>query len=271
MADIFKSVGPKVWVFDIETVPCLSTIRRVYEIPNDVSDEQALDTAYLAHGANAENPRPFLKSIFHRVVSISAMIRRGGVEPTLQFFTLPSKGETEAEMIGRFLAGIGRDKPQLVGFASVTFDMNVLVQRAILNDCVVPEFCRRPDKPWEGYDYFSNASEGHVDLLKVLSSSNPSSKAPLDFFAKAYKVPGKVGVSGADVAELWKINPQTVIDYNETDTATTYLLWLKILRFMGRVTVEEYNAELSMFRSLLETKGGKHWENFINEWDSLNA
>jgi predicted PolB exonuclease-like 3'-5' exonuclease len=85
------------------------------------------------------------------------VIWRDGVEEIEfrlnSFPELPVNGDiAEAEIIERFLAAVGKYRPQLVGFNSLESDVQVLIQRAMINEVSAPEFCRRPNKPWEGDD-----------------------------------------------------------------------------------------------------------------------
>ena len=74
----------------------------------------------------------------------------------------------ERRIIATFLEGVGRHKPQVVGYNSARVDLKVLVQRAVVNGLSIPGFARRPDKPWEGADYFSAASDWNVDMMQIV-------------------------------------------------------------------------------------------------------
>lgn len=288
-------------IYDIETVPCLETARRVYpelevlvqSMDSNRSEDQepleeseinraVLDELYKIAGATEEDPAPFLKYFLHRVVSISGITRKQvtpsednpiGVE--LTWFSLPN-GEIipEPEIIGKFLKGVGVRKPQLVGWCSTMFDMPALIQRAMICGLEFPEL-QRPDKPWEGADYFGNGSDYNIDLMNLISSRSGQSRATLDEYARALKIPGKVGVSGSDTAEMW-FNGQhrDIVNYNECDTATTYLIWLEMLRFSGHVLPDDYEMEKLQFRALLYDRirsGADHLLPFAQEWALLQG
>ena len=93
---------------------------------------------------------------------------------SLVLHSLPTPGEgagCERTILTRFLEAIGKARPQLVGFNSLSSDLMILLQRSMVHRLHLPDFCRRPDKPWEGIDYFSKAlrrahrSEGRVRRL----------------------------------------------------------------------------------------------------------
>ena len=109
-------------------------------------------------GATEEEPRPYLKTVLCRIVSIAMVGRRvEGGEVRLQLNSLPTHNEgeiREADLVARFLEGIGKHQPQLVGYNSTSADLRILMQRGVAAGVSVPGFAQRPDKPWEGVDYF---------------------------------------------------------------------------------------------------------------------
>lgn len=288
-------------IFDIETIPCLDTAKRTYPELQKIEDghlahtdedeglpstsfieQEILEQLYNIAGATEEDPKPFLKCFLHRVVSIAGISRKHvavseenpiGVE--LNLFSLPN-GDleiAESDIIYRFLKGVEQKQPQLVGWSSTFFDMPVLLQRAMINGLAFPGL-QRPNKPWEGADYFSKGSDYNVDLMDLISSYYGKSKATLNEFARACRIPGKVGVIGGDVADMWFDGHKyrEIINYNECDTCTTYLLWLEMLKISGHILEEDYHIEKQMFRKLLEDRisgGAEHLARFVEEWDSL--
>lgn len=158
---MFKTVNKDVWVFDAEWVPDPKAGRRLFELPEDTPDVEVIQRMWQEGGADEENPMPYLKTAICRVVSIAAVIRSekeiGNV--ALSLASLPHnaadpKQTAEAEIISRFLNAVGDNNPQLVGFNSAKADLKILVQRAAANTVPAAKFAKRPNKPWEGYDYF---------------------------------------------------------------------------------------------------------------------
>ncbi len=278
MAEIFKSVGPEVWVYDCEYAPCLETARREYRLPNTMPDQEVLAEMYARNGATPENPKPMLKLHQNRLLSISAVKRKeskDGVTLTLRTMSVDQPGMTERQMIENFLQSVGTVRPQLVGFASRKFDLPVLFQRALIQDCVIPAFCRRPAKPWEGTDYFAQFSDDHIDLLLVLASNNWGKAMPsLDEIALSCGIPGKLGMCGADVAEAVMAGRiKEVAQYNELDALTQYLLWLKLARMSGWVSLDGYDRERRQLWDLLVKlvdAGKDHLQLFLDEWNKLS-
>lgn len=263
--------------FDLEWVPDAAGAIRLFDLPAETAEIDAMQRLW-EHSKqyNAEtNPRPFLKHMFSRVVSIAFLSRRvvwiDGVE-TVEFRLnsfpeLPTNGDcAEGEIIERFLTALGKYRPQLVGFNSLESDVQVLIQRAMINELTAPEFCQRPNKPWEGDDYFdAKNSEGHIDILKRFVGGAMQPK--LDEFARLCGYPGKIDVKGDQVTDLWLNRDLTrIVEYNQTDALNTYLLWLRLVHFCGKLESEKYFAEMESFREFLETEVQKPEKAFVGDF-----
>ena len=277
---MFKTVGNRVWAFDAEWVPDPQAGRLLYDIPAQASDREVIEEMWKQGGANEENPTPYLKTILCRLVSISMVERKvlPNNEVALSLLSLPkditdSSQIVEEHIISTFLQAIGKHKPQLVGFNSGNADLRILIQRGIVNGISAPSFCERPNKPWEGVDYFAKGTEAHVDLKEIVAGWGQSSFS-LNEIAKLSGIPGKLGTDGEQVAELWLAGKlKEIVDYNECDALTTYLVWLRTAYFGGHFTTEEYTAECQKVRELIELLIGSpqhaHLKAFLKEWDRL--
>ncbi len=266
--------------FDLEWVPDAAGAKRLYDLADETTELEAMQALWKSAGATDENPRPFVKYLYSRVVSIAFLSRklvfRNG-ERTVEFSLnslpkLPVEGResNEAEIIERFLYICGERRPQLVGFNSLDSDLQVLIQRGLINEVSAPAFSERPNKPWEGPDYFDKNSEAHLDLIKQFS--NYAMKPGLNDLARLCGFPGKIDVAGDQVWELWLNGELTkIIEYNQIDTLNTYLVWLRVVYFAGKVSEEEYSAEQDAFREFLETEAAKprmeFLQRFLDKWD----
>jgi predicted PolB exonuclease-like 3'-5' exonuclease len=264
--------------YDLEWVPDASGSKRLFDLPEEMTEVEAMQKLW-EHSPqydSEKNPRPFLKYMFSRVVSIAFLSRkpvfRDG-EPCIEFslnslpkLPLESDDIDETAIIERFLYFVGNRHPQLVGFNSAESDLQVLIQRGIINEITAPAFNERPNKPWEGPDYFdSRNSEAHFDLMKKFSSGAMQPK--LDEFAKLCGFPGKIDVKGDQVTDLWLARDLTkIVEYNQIDTLNTYLLWLRVVYFAGKLSEEQYFSELEQFREFLENEIKKPEKAFIGEF-----
>ena len=274
---MFKTVHDRVWAFDAEWVPDPSTGRVVYRLPATMADDSVQEEMWRRGGGDEDNPRPYLKTALCRLVSIAAVIRsRVDTEPPLQLYSLPRAGVIdeelgEAEIIRRFLEGVGRHHPQLVGFNSRNADFPILLQRALVHSVSAPEFARCPDRPWEGVDYFAHG-EWHIDLIEIVGAKGRESRPSLHEIATARGIPGKFSTAGGDVADLWRAGQiDEIVRYNEFDALTTYLVWLRLAHFGGFFTSEEYTREETLLEQFLTREGAtgpekEHLNSYLAEW-----
>jgi 3'-5' exonuclease len=149
----------------------------------------------------------------------------------------------------------------------------------VRNGIQAAEFCRRPDKPWEGIDYFARGSDAHVDIKEVIGGWGKSTPS-LHELAVVSGIPGKMETDGQQVAALWLNGDlDRIVAYNETDALTTYLVWLRLAFFAGHFTPDEYLQEQDRVRAmidqLIETRPPEqstdHLRAWADEWQRLTA
>ena len=252
----------KTWFYDLEWIPDPRGAKRLLDLAEEMPDHEAMQALWKHCGATDDEPRPFVKYLFSRVVSIAFLSRNiifrdGSKTVDFQLHSLPrlplnGDDHDEAYIIQRFLHYIGERDPYLVGFNSASSDIQVLIQRSLVNEITAPKFCVVPSKPWLGRDYFYKYSEEHLDLLRLLSNGGKMTPR-LDELAKLCGYPGKIDVDGKQVVDLWLAGDlRKIVEYNQIDVLNTYLVWLRVVYFCGKLTDEKYHAELNIFRSFLE-------------------
>jgi hypothetical protein len=276
---VIKFVSPEVWAFDLEWVPDPDSGRRAYGLPATLDDAAVVEEMWQRGGATEEEPRPFLKTVLCRIVSVSAVIRKrddhGHVSHTLH--SLPALDEqgphAEADLIARFLGAAGKHKPQLVGFNSLSADLPILLQRSLAHGLSLPEFCHRPDKPWEGVDYFARSGDHHVDLKELFCGRGRATPS-LHELATVCGIPGKLHTSALDVADLWRAGDlPAIVRYNECDALTTFLVWLRAALLSGHVAPAAYAQEVGDLEALLARRGAdpghEHLREYLDAWQVL--
>jgi 3'-5' exonuclease len=258
---MIKLLARDVLTFDCEWVPDVESGRRLYDLPPadfDVSpladpgsykfytDRDVIDWMYRAHkDFDAEkNPRPFLKPILCQVVSIGTVRRLqkrdGSVETTLKVV----ERATERDRINAFLEGVGKMQPQLVGYNSESADLPILIQRALVHHLVQPEFCRRPNKPWEGIDYHARYSDYHIDLMHELGGFGKAVPSLSEACAALNILGGGKDIDGGDVLDLFLAGEQQAIDrYCATDAVRQHLIFLRLCVLAGFIRPEQEEAE----------------------------
>ena len=277
---MFKTVNNLVWAFDAEWVPDPRAGRLLYGLPDDLPDGEVMAHMWRENGATEENPTPYLKTVLCRLVSISVVQRhkhRDG-RVTLVLRSLPGNpgdpNSGERDVLGPFLEAVGERKPQLVGFNSLAADIRIIVQRAIVLGLHAPRFAKRPDKPWEGMDYFARGGEGQVDLKDHVTPGWGQGSPSLHEIATLSGIPGKMGMDGLQVPPMWlEGRLDRIMAYNEFDALTTYLLWLRMAHFAGHFDSSGYEAEQERVRELLDNEAAAkpHLTEYRQEWERLRA
>ena len=277
---MIKLLHKEVWAFDAEWVPDPVTGRAVYGLAAPLSDLEVIEEMWRQGGATPDEPRPYLKTVLCRVVSVSVVIRKAdqGSPPKLTLFSLPQPEDgclAEAELLKRFLSAVGEAKPQLVGFNSQSADLKILLQRALAHRLHLPAFCKRPNKPWEGIDYFARDNDYHVDLKEVLSAWGKSTPT-LHEMACACGIPGKIDTTGGTVIDLWHAGDiRRIVQYNECDALSTYLLWLRLAHLAGLLSPDQFLQDETALEQLLKKKGQQpnndHLLRYLEVWRGLRA
>jgi hypothetical protein len=281
-----SEINDPVWFFDLEWVPDAAGAARLFELPPETTEFEAMQRLWEdTKGYDAvECPRPFVKYALSRVVSIAFLSRRivyvdgvRKVEFGLHSLPkLPMNGEvpTEAHIISQFLHWVGIREPQLVGFNSLESDLQVLIQRSLVNEVRAEAFCKRADAPWRGRDYFdSKYSEWHLDLIQRFSRGAMTPR--LNELARLSGFPGKIDAKGDHVVDMWlEGRMQEIVEYNQIDTLNTYLLWLRVANFSCKIREDHYQEEQDDFREFLESEADKptggHIQKFLDAWDSID-
>lgn len=276
---MFKTVQNRVWAFDLEWVPDPLAGRLVYGLGDELTDLEVLVEMWRRGGASDDDPQPFLKTSLSRIVSVAAVERRARADGSvsLALTSLPHDPDDEADaaesqVVGRFLEALSAHRPQLVGFNSHSSDLPILLQRALILGVSAPGFCARPDKPWEGIDYFARSSDWNLDLKDIVGGWGQASPS-LHELAVQSGIPGKMDVSGAQVADLWLADRRRqIVQYNEYDALTTYLLWLRLAHLGGHFDADGYAAEQQRVVELLQLEIERerpHLAAYLERWQAL--
>ncbi|MCC6954032.1 MAG: hypothetical protein IT290_07930 [Deltaproteobacteria bacterium] len=275
---MFRSIGNEVWAFDCEWAPDPHAGRRLYHLADSVSDEAVIREMWKNGGATELDPQPYLKTVMCRLLSIVAVVRSARDDDVvLSLHTLPQdvsdpKKTAEEAILSTFLSTVGKRRPQIVGFNSVEADLRIIVQRGVVHGLCAKDFSSRPNKPWEGEDYFSRHSEGHLDLRGLLCGFGKSGHS-LHEIAVLSGIPGKMDVSGSAVVSLWLEGRwDEIVHYNQFDALTTYLLWLRVALFAGHFSVEQHRVEEERVEALIQrsiSEGMTHLQKYSDEWQRL--
>ena len=243
-----------VLAFDIETVPDVAGIRKLYDLPADLPDAEVAEIAFQKR--RTQSGSDFLPPHLQKVVVISCVLRS---DEGLRIFSLEG---AEPESIRRFYDGIEKYVPQLVSWNGGGFDLPVLNYRALLHGISAKKF-------WEPgrNNYYGRYQDLHLDLMDVLAMYQPRNNVPLDQIAQLAGLPGKIGVGGAAVWATYLAGDLAKIrDYCEADTANTYLLYLRFQLLRGIFSRDLFEKEANILKEHLKSQNKPHWREFLERW-----
>ncbi|HEX4763387.1 MAG TPA: 3'-5' exonuclease [Usitatibacter sp.] len=253
-----------VLVFDIETVPDVAGLRRVWELSDEVSEQAVVDL--VSQRRRQATGSDFMPVHLQRVVAISCVLRSND---GLRVWSLGGADATERDIVTRFFDGIEKYKPQLVSWNGSGFDLPVLHYRALFHG--IPACCYWDtgdnDREFKFNNYLSRFHARHTDLMDVLAGYQNRAFAPLDEIAQLCGLPGKLGMDGSKVYDAFKRGEiEAIRNYCETDVANTYLLYLRFQLIRGNLDSQAYDREVAMFRTWLSEQSASHWKQFAAAW-----
>ena len=253
---------PPFLVFDIESIPDVDGIRRLYALDPALPDAEVAELAFQRR--RAQGGSDFLPHYLHRIVVISCVLRTAG---ELRVWSLSEPGQNEG--------GIEKFTPRLISWNGGGFDLQVLHYRGLIHGARAPRYWDMGDGnyddsrefKWNGY--INRYHTRHLDLMDLLALYQPRANAPLDDLAKLMGFPGKLGMEGGKVWDAWLRGEIAGIrDYCETDVMNTYLVFLRFRLMRGEITRGEYDGEIHFVRNELSKIEKPHWKEFLAAWET---
>ncbi len=267
-----------IFVFDIETIPDdESAFHLIGEDKKDLSDiKKRREALKNYHLEITDGKNDFLRQPFHKIVAISFLVAsveyNNEAQEILKFKEVRSGGtinSTEKELIQGFFSTIDKLKPKLISFNGKTFDIPVLKYRAMRYGISGNFFHNSGNK----YESYSNryALGWHCDLIDALSDFGASARIKLNEVCSIFGFPGKFGVDGSLVTEMYDNGQvEDIRNYCETDVLNTYLVYLRYALHTGKVRLDTYNTAISDVLEFLKDSQQKHFKDFYTEWVKSN-
>lgn len=250
-------------VFDIETVPDVALGRRLLDL-DGLSDEDVAKG--MAFQRLQESGSEFLPLYQQRIVAISVVLRsRDG----LKVWSLGEPDSDEAELIRRFFDGIERYSPELVSWNGSGFDLPVLHYRGLLHRVQAARYWEQGDhdREFRYNNYLNRYHWRHIDVMDVLSAFQARARAGLDQVATMLGFPGKMGIKGDQVWDMFLAGEiLTIRNYCETDVLNTWLVFLRLQYMRGLLDDAALDAELDLVRGLLSGSPEAHLQEFLAAW-----
>lgn len=253
-------------VFDIETVPDTSLGRQLLNIDESLSDADVAKA--MAFKRLQETESEFLPLHQHRIVAISVALRH---RDRLQLWSLGSEASDEAELITRFFEGLEKYLPVLVSWNGSGFDLPLLHYRALKHGVASPQYWEIGDenREFRYNNYLGRFHWRHIDLMDVLSGYQPRSRAKLDEVAVMLGFPGKLGMSGDKVWDVYlQGGLKQIRDYCEMDVLNTYLIYLRFQHLRGLLDDIALAEEEERVRGQLADSEAGHLQQFLAAWQA---
>jgi predicted PolB exonuclease-like 3'-5' exonuclease len=259
-----------VLVFDIETIPDVGGLRRLYGLDASLPDAEVAELAFQRR--RAQSGHDFLPLYLHRIITISCVMRLG---EGFKVWSLAAPALSEADIIQRFYDGIEKYSPKLISWNGGGFDLPVLHYRSLMHKISAPRYWEMGEgdhadsRDFRWNNYINRYHTRHLDLMDLLALYQPRANAPLDELAKLMGFPGKLGMDGSKVWDAWQEGRADEIrDYCETDVLNTYLVFNRFRLFQGEITPAEADAEETFIRAELTRLDLPHWREYLAAWVS---
>lgn len=258
-----------VFVFDIETVPDTDAGRRIYEL-DDLSGE---DVAKIMFQKRREQTgdSDFLRHHLHKIIAISAVFKQGD---SFKVWTLGEIDSDEKEIVQHFFDGVDKYTPTLVSWNGSGFDLPVLHYRAMKHGVNAARYwdMGEGDRDFKWNNYISRYHWRHIDVMDVIAGFQPRASAPLDQIAVMLGLPGKMGMSGANVWDQYVSgNLVDIRNYCETDVLNTYLVYLHWEVTRGNISAAALKKEFEIVKKNLAESGKPHLQEFLDAWNKGTA
>lgn len=260
------------FVFDIETIPDTKAAKRLLNLESN--DENFLREALTKyHLEITDGKNSFLRQPFWRVISISfleAEIVRdfNGLE-FYRIKDIRSGGDlssTESDLVKGFFSHLKKNISRLVSFNGKNFDLPVLKYSAMKNEVEAAWLYKMGDK-WNNYNQ-KFSLDWHCDLADAFSDFGASAKVKMNELCAAFNLPGKIGVDGSQVMQMFDEGKlQEIRNYCETDVINTYLLYLVYQHHNGSISKDSFTkCKLELIEFLQRNSETKpHFKEFLAE------
>lgn len=212
--------------------------------------------------------------IYFRLVSLAGVVVKHSPDLSGEFEVRPFLITPEAGPIGsRFFEWWWPKRHRLYTYGGNFFDMPAIEMEAVRDRVDVSGWMEFVGdfKPWEMPRARSN-SDRHVDLADFFSNYGGTSKVKLAAVAQRLGYPGKLGVDGSQVQQMWESGRhEDVHGYCACDVMTTLGVAMRVLSnridFENPEGAEEHVIETAVSSWSSIPSAVK----YVEEWDAARA
>ena len=239
-------------VFDIETRIDKSLVQAVY-FPQAAEEGLSDDDVYrrMQQRLREEQGNDFFPLSFHLPISIAVgQVNEERVLTAVETIHAPDTAQAdtaEEALVRAFWERQERFSGALVSFNGRSFDLPVLELQALKYGCRIPRY-------FNGKARYRFSDEGHYDLYDFLTNYGVHRlRGGFNALAKLIGLPGKTGIDGSMVQQLWEDGRLDDIHrYCRSDVIQTYFLFLRVELMRGRITQQQYDAAAEQSASFLQ-------------------
>lgn len=235
-------------IFDIETIPDLSSARKLYDL-GDLSDDEVFAATIQLRREKVGHD--FLPHHLQQIVAISLVYAENN---NIRVWSLGDEKSSEKELLERFFTGIDKYTPQLISWNGSGFDLPVIHYRSLLHAVAAPTYWEvgEQETEFKWNNYLNRYHYRHLDLMDLLALYQNKAFAPLDEIATMLGFPGKMGMSGSKVYTQYKAGDLSSIrNYCETDVLNTYCIYLRFELIRGKLSKDKYSAHMENLHAYL--------------------
>ncbi|MBL6665251.1 MAG: 3'-5' exonuclease [Rickettsiales bacterium] len=264
------------FIFDIETIPDVDSGANLLDM-KDSSKEEIREAMSKYHLDITDGRSDFLRQPFHKIVAISfvecEIVRDFDGGEFYRIVDVRSGGDLmadEADLVRGFFGHLKKKLSRLVSFNGRSFDLPVLKYRAMKHGVECGWLYKNGDK-WNNYNQ-RYSLDWHCDLAEAFSDFGASARVKMNELCSVFNLPGKIGVDGSKVSEMYDNNQlKEIRDYCETDVLNTYLLYLFYQHHTGTLKSDAFKKSIDEMKKFLEglSKERAHFGEFLKEWERL--
>jgi predicted PolB exonuclease-like 3'-5' exonuclease len=247
-------------IVDLESIPDGKLLQRVKYSGENITPEEAIARAQEEARQTSRNNSDFIPFTFQ--IPISVCVTRVANDFSLQAIScLDAPLFRTREIVKKFWAGLSYyTKCKIVTFNGRRFDMPLLELAAFRYGLPAREYFQRG----------RNRFNGDLDLMDWMTNFGACSMTGgLDLLAKLLGKPGKIGISGDQVYELYcKNRLQEINDYCMFDTLDTYFVFLRTRVLTGDITPEQEHSLIEKAKTTLtsQIKELPSLKNYLDHW-----
>ena len=183
---------------------------------------------------------------------------------------LSSAADPEPVIVKNLVGWLDRIAPRLVTFNGRSFDIPLLLGRALMYRIPVPFWFKSGDR----YSNYTNRynHDWHMDLCDVLCGYGSTARMKLREYMALLQLPDKV-YQGGQVQDLFLAGKIAQIrDYGELDALNEFILYCNVQLLQGSITQNGYYKSLASVLQFLQShQDQEHLRKFLSEWTSLDA